>query len=235
MCYHKADFGIDAEWHFFATSHGKGPCDGLGGTVKRLAAKASLQRPYEQQIMTPRQLYEWASDNISTIVFTYCTTDDYKITESFLDNRFQKSKTIPGTQKLHCFIPLTKNTLHTKVFSNSKILKEEKVTLCETDELPFEEINGFVTAVHNDQWWIGCVLHIDEISREIKINFLCPQGPSQSFKYPAKQNTLVIPVKDVLTKVDPRTVTGRTYTISKQESKAATDKLKTWKKLNIVH
>ena len=78
LCHHKADFGIDAEWHFFATSHGKGPCDGLGGTVKRLAARASLQRPYEHQIMTLRQLYEWASDDISTVVFNYYTTDDYR-------------------------------------------------------------------------------------------------------------------------------------------------------------
>jgi len=43
LCLHNHDFGIKAEWHFSATSHGKGACDGLGGTVKRLAAKASLQ------------------------------------------------------------------------------------------------------------------------------------------------------------------------------------------------
>jgi len=35
---------------------------------------------------------------------------------------------------------------------------------------------------------------------------------------------------DALTKVDPRTFTGRSYTISKQETKAATDRLKLWKK-----
>ena len=46
LCNYKADFGIDAEWHFFTTSLGKGPCDGWGGTVKRWAAKASLQQPY---------------------------------------------------------------------------------------------------------------------------------------------------------------------------------------------
>ena len=64
--------GIDAEWHFFfATSHGKGPCDGIGGTVKRLAAKASLQRPYSEQIMTPRQLFQFDEDNISGISFFY--------------------------------------------------------------------------------------------------------------------------------------------------------------------
>lgn len=30
LCYHKEDFEIDAEWHFFETSHGRGPSDGLG-------------------------------------------------------------------------------------------------------------------------------------------------------------------------------------------------------------
>ena len=52
LCRHKADFGIDANWTFFATSHGKSPCDGIGGTVKRLTARASLQRPYSEQILT---------------------------------------------------------------------------------------------------------------------------------------------------------------------------------------
>ena len=56
LCHHEEDFGVAAEWHFSATSHGKGACDGVGGTVKRLAARTSLQRPYDQQIMTPRQL-----------------------------------------------------------------------------------------------------------------------------------------------------------------------------------
>jgi hypothetical protein len=37
---------VSAEWHFFATSHGKGQADGKGGTVKRLAAKTSQQKVY---------------------------------------------------------------------------------------------------------------------------------------------------------------------------------------------
>ena len=60
------------------------------------------------------------------------------------------------------------------------------------------------------------------------MTFLCPQGPSHSFKYPPKQNIITISYTDVLTKVDQRTLTGCTYTITKLESKAATDKL--WKK-----
>jgi len=34
LCHHKDDFEVAAEWHFSATLHGKGACDGLGGTVK---------------------------------------------------------------------------------------------------------------------------------------------------------------------------------------------------------
>ena len=30
------DRNIDLSWHFFATSHGNGVVDGIGGTVKRL-------------------------------------------------------------------------------------------------------------------------------------------------------------------------------------------------------
>ena len=56
MCNHNQDFGAEAEWHFSATAHGKGSCNGLGATVKRLAARASLQRPYKDQIMDAKQL-----------------------------------------------------------------------------------------------------------------------------------------------------------------------------------
>jgi hypothetical protein len=62
-----------AEWHFFATSHGKSACDGVGGTLKMLAAKASLQRPYNEQIMTYHQLYEWAQSSIYNLNFDFVT------------------------------------------------------------------------------------------------------------------------------------------------------------------
>ena len=28
-CHHESDSGLNAEWNFFATSHGKSPCDGI--------------------------------------------------------------------------------------------------------------------------------------------------------------------------------------------------------------
>lgn len=39
----KNQFGIETGWHCFATAHGKSACDGIGGTFKRNARRASLQ------------------------------------------------------------------------------------------------------------------------------------------------------------------------------------------------
>ena len=100
--YHKDDFSSDAEWHFFATSHGKGPCDGLGGTVKRLAAKASLQRPYEDQILNAEQLYSWAKVNIPGIHFDFVDSSEVQQYGEFLESRFSSAQ---GTKQLHAFYP----------------------------------------------------------------------------------------------------------------------------------
>ena len=56
LCHHMKDFGVQAEWHFFATSHGKTAADGAAGTLKRLATKASLQRPFDNHILSAKQL-----------------------------------------------------------------------------------------------------------------------------------------------------------------------------------
>ena len=42
LCMHQINFELGASWVFFATSHGKSPCDGVGGTVKRAVTKESL-------------------------------------------------------------------------------------------------------------------------------------------------------------------------------------------------
>lgn len=58
---HEKDFGgIQAEWHFFPTSHGKGPCDGIGGAIKRVAKEASIKS--EWLIKDAKEFYNWATN-----------------------------------------------------------------------------------------------------------------------------------------------------------------------------
>ena len=184
LCHHEEDFGITAEWHFSATSHGKGACDGLGGTVKRLAAKTSLQRPYDQQIMTPRQLFDWATTAIPTVHFEYCTTEDYEREQHHLEDRFKASRTIQGTRKLHSFVPISKEKLKVKSYSASSSSKEVRITSSDS-EMPEDKISGFVTCVVEQKWWLGCVLQRDTEDPLVTVTLLHPHGPCSSFKYPA--------------------------------------------------
>lgn len=69
---HRDDFGIDCEWHFHATAHGKGPCDGVGGTIKRMAARASLTKEYEGVITNAQELFTWAKSLNTDMEFEFC-------------------------------------------------------------------------------------------------------------------------------------------------------------------
>ena len=79
---------------FFATYHGKNSCDGIGGTIKRLAANASLHRPIKKQILTPKQLFLCADSEIKELTL--------KKNRVMLEHRFSKWKTIPSTCSFHC-------------------------------------------------------------------------------------------------------------------------------------
>lgn len=120
--YHKEDYGISAEWHYFPTAHGKGACDGVGGTVKRLAARASLQLSPDRQIITPQGLFEWPSqsNNLPNINVKFSPENMYNEAKVFLEGRFINSKRIPGTQKLHSIIPQLNDILNVKRFSTSE-------------------------------------------------------------------------------------------------------------------
>lgn len=61
-------FGIKAEWNFFTLSHGESACDGIDGTTKREVTKIFLQRPYIDQISTPKDMFGYCCENISEIV-----------------------------------------------------------------------------------------------------------------------------------------------------------------------
>jgi len=53
----------------FATSHGKSPCDGIGGTIKRKMTRTSLQRPVTNQILNFTAVEEFCKENINGITF----------------------------------------------------------------------------------------------------------------------------------------------------------------------
>ena len=105
LLHHETDFSIRAEWHFFATSHGKNACDGVGGTFKRLAQHAVLQRPITDQILNPVHLFEFAKNEITGVTCFFVDTSDVEEISPILQPRFTNSPKFKGTRKNHQFIP----------------------------------------------------------------------------------------------------------------------------------
>jgi hypothetical protein len=117
LCHHFNDFGLHAEWHFHATSHGKGPCDGIGGTVKRLVTKSSLQRTGEKHILTPTEMFEYCKDNIKGVTFIFVSSSFINSEETALNERYKHAKVIQNTRENHCFIPIDNKSV--KVYRTS--------------------------------------------------------------------------------------------------------------------
>jgi len=105
LIHHDADFNLKAEWNFFATSHGKNACDGVGGTIKRLAARASLQRAITNQIQTPEQLFQFAVEEIPGVTVFFVSSESVEKTSKFLEPRFSTAPRFKGSRKNHQFIP----------------------------------------------------------------------------------------------------------------------------------
>ena len=84
---------LSCSWSFFATSHGISSRDGIGGTIKWLAARASLQKPLNNQILKLVDLKSWEkiSFKLHKIISLY---SGYKSSNKSLLNAESKNRHI---------------------------------------------------------------------------------------------------------------------------------------------
>ena len=103
---HKKDIGMKAEWHFFATSHGKNVRDGVGGTIKRLAAHASLQRAIHNQILNPHQLCDFAKNEILSITCFFVDKQQVDVVSKFWHPDMKMPDNLEETEKTISLFPM---------------------------------------------------------------------------------------------------------------------------------
>lgn len=164
----------------------------------------------------------------------YCTNEEYNENEKKLFLRFDDSRTVPGTQRIHAIIPLSELQMLTKPYSSSSQEYIESLLPSE-DMSEFNELqSGFITVNYEGSWWHACILAKNQESNYYKVSFLHPKGPAQSFYYPKpRPDILEIPLDDILKKVDPCTATGRTYTLTQREMESTSTVLE--KKIKYSH
>ena len=234
---HEADFGIKASWNFFATSHGKSPCDGIGGTVKRLTARASLQAALTDQILTPLSMFTWATEHIQNINFIYCTSEDIDNNdEKFsLYERFKLARTVTGTHSHHCFIT-EKGALYMKRMSDDISFTPCNISESNKSTLDYEDLQPgkYVAAMYDDKWYIGNIVRKSEEYKDLYISFMKSNNHLFYWPPPFKSDECWVPFTDILCLVNAPEIQGssaRFYTLLKEDMKKIAITLKSYKKV----
>ena len=193
LIHHYEDFGLKAEWNFFTTSHGKNACDGIGGTLKRSAARASLQRPLNDQILTPMDFYHYCQESISTITTYYTRAEEVEEVQKLLAPRFELATTIVGTQRHHRFQPISSTELKIYQVSESssnhnsavvKITSNTTMTPPLQSTAPTIPNISYVCVEEGGKKWIAQVVCFDKEFQDYLIQFLHPPGLRQAYWFP---------------------------------------------------
>ncbi|CAC5394557.1 unnamed protein product [Mytilus coruscus] len=101
--------GITASWHYFEAGHGKGPCDGVGGTAKRLADMAVRQQ--KVVIQTPVDFFNWGKSQ-ETSNITYIFVPKSKCQSANNEMKEWNSVAVKGTMELHAVVPISRNVIN---------------------------------------------------------------------------------------------------------------------------
>ncbi|EFX75283.1 hypothetical protein DAPPUDRAFT_108106 [Daphnia pulex] len=225
LCAHFEDFKLQTEWHFFASCHGKSACDGIGGTVKRLARLASLQRSANNQITSPMQLFNWAKENLEIKCF-FVTSEEVKANEAVINERMQNAIAVTGTRKFHSYVPVNSFQV------NASILSGDDADFATFNVLPkphevFDffscNINYYIACIHPDDkyWYVTQIVSLDEEKREFNVNVLSPGGELGFIReYKSTNNQKVIPLSHVIIKIQslkPTTLRNRIFKLPKSE------------------
>lgn len=227
ICHHKHDFGLDAEWNFFASSHGKSACDGVGGTTKRETTKASLQRTVNGQILTVEDMYQFCCDKIKGITYIHVKSLEVVCREMELQDRFNSCEPIVGTRGFHRYIPVSDSVM--RCFLTSKSEEFEDFQVSKVVPLTLRK-NDIVACVYDGQWWLGEVEDICFQNKDMFINFYHPAGPRTSFKK-SSGDKVWVKLKNILRKLTPvefSTATGRSYNISQKLCEEVSQLLNKW-------
>lgn len=112
---HENIFGVTAVWNFFESGHGKGPCDGIGGTSKRTADLAIKQGKIIVQ--DAFDYHDKVQRYHTSASYVFVKSEDCATKRDELTEINRHLHPVKGTMQLHCVIGLEKGKIATSVTS----------------------------------------------------------------------------------------------------------------------
>ena len=202
-------YNISATWNYWEAGHGKGPCDGLGGTVKRMADNAV--KSGKVCIQDSDDFYAWTQSEFCTmnnVRFVFVETAKCQEKAKALSQL--KLKPVRGTMKVHavkgkgnsmiairytscycqeCINPETscktwmdEITVNEDPNTSPMQTQDERNCSNKNPELVNVKETDYVAAKYLDKWYVGKVLDIDYADNTVEISFL--EHKKKAFQWP---------------------------------------------------
>ena len=108
-------FGADAEWNYFEVCHGKGPCDGIGGTAKRIADLSIKQE--KVKIQDASDFHTWGKYHHKSATYVFVMGQECSTAQGELDEVNKTLILVKGTLQIHNVSSTSKDTVCTRVTS----------------------------------------------------------------------------------------------------------------------
>lgn len=121
---------VQVQWNYFATSHGKGVVDGIGGTIKRLVWNASQSRRVSP-VTDAKSFHEVATKLNSSVSVRLMEKKEIRdrATSLGLSKSFKEVVALPGISRFHCIEPQINGFVQSKMYSTQSMVEKEAAPL----------------------------------------------------------------------------------------------------------
>lgn len=111
-------FGVNLTWNFFASGHGKGAVDGIGGTVKRAVHQRIMSG--NVKVYSAEEFNSCVNNSMKGISSTYVSVEDIKMLEQHLAPLWKKNvKAIPGLTKYFTYKKHSEKSIEALIVGSS--------------------------------------------------------------------------------------------------------------------
>ena len=236
-------FQKDFSWKYFATSHGKGVVDGVGGRAKSLVRQKSMSKDGHDVVQSSKDFAKLASELMSAT--TVMHIDQEEIDEAVAQaDPWDDAPAAVGIRSMHDaqFI-FSKKIIELRHVTGQ--MEPDSIVYYDATQTPIEDtitpqaqvsaINvasgDWVAVIYDDQWWPGSVDAVSS-NNQISISFMKPVAENK-FIWRQSPNgecldTDIVPIGEVLVKLEeiPEPVSNRHFSFSSSYAKRLTNLMK---------
>lgn len=204
--------GCKVEWKYFATSHGKGVVDGIGGSAKSLVRQSVMARGNGVIVQGAHDFAKEVKKLMPNINVKYVSQE--KICKSInIRNPWCGVKDVPGVRKAH-FMACEGNgcvALYTDTTSSELLNKVRYGNVCVSDNValyPSEvknvdcKLGDWVLVKYDGKTYPGEVTGLGS-GQGVQVSVMRKAYLGQNWKWPDKKDEILYEHHNILKKIDP--------------------------------